>query len=223
MSNDRTIVKICGVTRLEDARVALAAGADWLGFIRWPRSPRFRPIDELADLLSALRADPAAPPFDAVGVYVNAAPADIESELARAGFDRIQLHGDEPSDFASALARDLARPILKAVPIIDESSLARAAAYEGVDLLTDAHDPARRGGTGRPFDYALLRPLAARRRVIVGGGLTAETVAAVIRDVRPWGVDVSSAVETAPGVKDAALVRRFIDAVRNAGGVSPMT
>ena len=205
------LIKICGITRLEDGLAALEAGADWLGFIRWPRSARYLPLDLLIDLINNLKSR-APRPFEAVGVYVNAARETIEREASAAGLGRIQLHGDETLGFARALGR----PALKALRIRDAGSIRAADDFEGLDLLADAFDPALPGGTGLSYDYALLRELTARRRVLIAGGLTADNVGGVIRALRPWGVDVSSGVESAPGVKDPLKVREFINAARQA-------
>jgi len=205
------LIKICGITRLEDGLVALEAGADWLGFIRWPRSARYLPLDLLTELIDNLKSR-APRPFEAVGGYVNETRETIEREAAQAGLSRIQLHGDETLSFARALSR----PALKALRIRDAGSVRAADDFEGLDLLADAFDPALPGGTGLCYDYAMLRDLTARRRVLIAGGLTAETVGGVIRALRPWGVDVSSGVESAPGVKDPVKVREFINAARQA-------
>jgi phosphoribosylanthranilate isomerase len=207
------LVKICGITRLEDALVALEAGADWLGFIRWPSSPRFRPVDPCAGLLAEIRRR-APRPFEAVGVYVDATPETIREEIDRLGLDRVQLHGEG----AWPAGAHLGRPLLRVIKIRDAESIRAAegladapeGALKGADLLTDTYDPALPGGTGRGYDYSLLRDLVRRRRVIVAGGLTPGNVTDVVRALRPWGVDVSSGVELAPGLKDAAKVRAFI-------------
>ncbi|HOE96538.1 MAG TPA: phosphoribosylanthranilate isomerase [Candidatus Sumerlaeota bacterium] len=212
---DRCLIKICGVTRPEDGLFALESGADWLGFIRWPKSARYRPAEDCAAALAAIRR--AAPrPFQAVGVYVNADPAVIAEEGAAIGFDRFQLHGEETPEYARALAR----PVIKVLRIRDAASLAEAERYAGLDLLTDTWDPALPGGTGRGYDYTLLARLVARRRVIVSGGLTPANVGEVVRAVGPWGVDVASGVESAPGIKERAKVLAFISAVRDAEGQS---
>lgn len=205
------IIKICGITRPEDGLQALAVGADWLGFIRWPKSPRYLPLDLLVDLINNLRTY-APRPFEAVGVYVNATRETIEQEAVRAGLDRIQLHGEETLEFA----RSLSRPVIKALRVRDAASLAAAETFPELDLLTDAYVPAMPGGTGVSYDYSLLAPLVACRRVLVAGGLHAANVAQVVRDLKPWGIDASSSLEISPGIKDAVLVREFIAAARQA-------
>ncbi len=205
----RFVVKICGITRVEDGLAALAAGADWLGFIRWEGSKRWQRAEACAELIAALRAG-AGRPFEAVAVYVDAPAEVMEREAERLGLDRIQLHGEE----SAAVARGLSRPAIKVLRVRDGAALAAAEAYEGVDLLTDTYDAALPGGTGRGYDYEMLRGLVGRRRVIVAGGLTPENVGAVVASLGPWGVDVSSGVETSPGVKDESRMKAFIKAAR---------
>lgn len=207
----RTVVKICGITRVEDGLAALRAGADWLGVIRHPASPRWRPLDEAAAMIRAIAARQCRP-FQVVGVYVNAERERIEHEADALGLDRIQLHADETLAFARALGR----PVLKVLPIEGAESIARADDFPDLDLLTDTHDPIRFGGTGQGYDYRLLGALIRRRRVVVAGGLNPENVGAVVRELRPFGVDVSSGVESAPGLKDPARIEAFIHAVRAA-------
>ena len=204
-----TLVKICGITRAEDALVALEAGADWLGFIRWPASKRFRPIDEVAALIVDLRRR-VPRPFQAVGVYVDEDAMSIVNEVELAGFDRVQLHGDEPPELAAGIPV----PVIKCIRIKDASSVALAENYPGVDLLTDTHDPATPGGTGKRYDPGLLENLVKRRKVIVAGGLAPDNVAEVVQYLRPYGVDVSSGVESEPGIKDPEKIQKFISAAK---------
>jgi phosphoribosylanthranilate isomerase len=206
-----TLIKICGIARLEDGRAALRAGADWLGFIRWPASPRYRSVEEHAAIAAALRAE-AGRAFQVVGVYVDAPPESIESEIAAIGLDRVQLHGEETLE----AARGLSRPAIKVIKIRDAESIARADDYPEMDLLADTADPILPGGTGRAYDPRFLIELTRRRRVFVAGGLNPENVGRVVALLRPWGVDVSSGVESSPGVKDAAKVEAFVAAVREA-------
>lgn len=203
-----TLIKICGITRPADGLAAIEAGADWLGFIRWPRSARFRPLAECARTLEAIRAA-ASRPFQAVGVFVDPGHDLIEEELRAARFDRIQLHGRETLEFVRAIAV----PIIKAIKIEGPESLALADEYPDLDILTDTPDPRMPGGTGRGYDLSLLEGIVRRRRVIVAGGLHPGNVGEVVNSLSPYGVDVSSGVEDSPGVKNAAKVRAFIEAV----------
>ena len=210
-----TIIKICGITRAEDGQAAIEAGADWLGFIRWPGSVRFRPLEQCADILATIRANTPRE-FVAVGVYVDPTQRLVEEEFRKAGLDRVQLHGDE----SLALILALGLPAIKTIKISDRSSVDRAEAYPGIDLLADTADDVLHGGTGRTYDLAFLGDLADRRRIIVAGGLRPDNVAEVLERVRPFGVDVSSGVESSPGIKDHEKVAGFVAAVRavdNAG------
>lgn len=206
-----TIVKICGITRLEDGLAAIGAGADWLGFIRWDGSPRHRPLNDCASLVRELRAK-AERAFEAIGVYVDAEAALIREEVEAIGFDRVQLHGAETLEFAQSLPV----PAIKAIKIRDAASIEAAEAYPGLDLLTDTADPLLPGGTGKSYDVQLLADLTARRRVIVAGGLSAANIGRVIEALHPHGVDVSSGVEDAPGIKNPREIEEFVRAVRAA-------
>jgi phosphoribosylanthranilate isomerase len=195
-------VKICGITRAADAEAAVAAGASAIGFIFWRASPRF--VDpfragEIARLL---------PPFvGVVGVFVNQEDAYINGVASVARLTVVQLHGDE----TPAQAARLRRPVLKAVPAAD---LAADIWPASVTLLVDAQDPVRRGGTGRKADWDAAARLASRRRVVLAGGITPDNAGDAIRRVRPFGLDVSSGVESAPGIKDHGRLRALLEAVR---------
>jgi phosphoribosylanthranilate isomerase len=213
------IVKICGITSIEDGMTALEAGADWLGFIRWPPSKRYIETVHAAGIVHELR-DRAPRPFEAIGVYVDAGAETIRSDVTAIGFDRIQLHGEE----TLAFARQLPYPVVKAIKAENPTRLAELATiYDGLDLLVDTWDPDLPGGTGKghPDDaLAHLADLMRARRVLLAGGLHPGNVGARVGRLKPWGVDVSSGVESAPGRKDPARVRAFIDAARHgaAGG-----
>jgi phosphoribosylanthranilate isomerase len=217
----RTRIKICGLTNLDDARCAAQAGADFLGFIFYVKSPRYVEPEGVAAITRAIRQEmgEAAPRF--VGVFVNEPAAGVRAVLDGAGLDLAQLHGDEPPAQVQALwprafkairprSRGGARAALAAYgeALLQEAGLPQ--------LLVDAYDPGRFGGTGSPVDVALARPLARRVRLMLAGGLDPETVGAAIEGVRPWGVDVASGVERAKGIKDPARVRAFVEAVRAA-------
>jgi phosphoribosylanthranilate isomerase len=192
------LIKICGVTRDEDAQAAARLGAAALGFVFWSRSPRAVTPDAAAAITANL------PPFvSTVGVFVNETPARIADIVRLVGLDVVQLHGDESLEAYEGVARRL----IKAVPAtLDlEATLDRWPGH--VPLLLDAADRERRGGTGRPIDWELASRIAARRRVVLAGGLTAGNLGEAVRRVRPWAVDVSSGVEQSPGVKDHARLR----------------
>jgi phosphoribosylanthranilate isomerase len=202
------IVKICGITRLEDAEAAVAAGADAIGFIFWPTSPRFIDPHRARAIAAAL------PPFvTAVGVFVDQ-PLDYVngvSSLVRLGV--VQLHGDETPQFAAAVSR----PVMKGV----STGTADISVWPArIRLLLDVHDPVTRGGTGRTIDWAAAAEMTAQREMVLAGGLSPENVADAIARVRPFGIDVSSGVERAPGIKDHRRLKALFEAVHDAGHIT---
>lgn len=209
--NQRTRIKICGVSREADIEAAVNAGADAVGLVFHPGSPRLLTVARAAELARAL------PPFvTPVGLFVNASPADIGAALAAIPNLLLQFHGDETPE-QCALFR---RPYLRAArmtPELDLLDFARRFS-EAQGLLLDAHVEGF-GGGGKAFDWSLV-PAAfsaeSGRRLVLSGGLHAANVCDGILRVRPWAVDVSSGVESSRGVKDAAAIRRFCDAVREA-------
>ncbi len=203
-----TFVKVCGITRLEDAKAALAAGATALGFVFWPSSPRAVTPEQAGAIIAAL-------PYgtNAVGVFVNQSADEIDRAVRTAGLTAVQLHGDE----TPALLPSIHRPVLRAVAVAGGEA-AIAAWPESVLLLVDAHDAVRRGGTGQTVDWSAAAGLARKRQLVLAGGLRAENVQEAIRVVRPFGLDVSSGVEDAPGVKSVAKLNDFFEKVRTADG-----
>lgn len=201
-------IKICGITRAADADVAVEAGADALGFNFYASSPRAIDPHRARDIIAAL-PDGVTP----VGLFVDAPIEELQRLSALCGFGTVQLHGGE----SPAYCREVGLEVIKAVRVEDAGSLAALGDYDVSAFLLDAFDPDTAGGTGKPFDHRLVEQAkAAGRPIIVAGGLTPETVAAVIRDTRPYGVDVASGVESAPGVKDHAKVRAFIERAKTA-------
>jgi phosphoribosylanthranilate isomerase len=200
-------VKICGITRPEDAALAVTCGASALGFVFWPSSPRAIDVDQARAIASEV------PVFVArVGVFVDAPPREV-ARIARAvDLDAVQLHGDEPvADYASAAAR-----IIKAVRLESAADVDRAAALpSAIAVLVDAADRVKRGGTGRMANWDLAAALSARRPIMLAGGLDAMNVRDAIDQVRPWAVDVSSGVEKGPGVKSADRLAAFFASVRH--------
>jgi phosphoribosylanthranilate isomerase len=199
------LIKICGITRLEDARFAVECGANALGFVFWPGSPRSIDAARAQAIVASL------PPFvTPVGVFVNQ-PSDFVNGVAAAvGLGVVQLHGDESPDFAASINR----PVLKALTL---SAIDRWPSE--TMILLDAHDPVRRGGTGRTIDWTTAASIAARRPIVLAGGLNPENVADAIERVRPFGIDVSSGVEAAPGVKDHGRLKQLFDAIREAASI----
>jgi phosphoribosylanthranilate isomerase len=206
----RTRVKFCGVTRAQDAEAAVRLGADAIGLILAPESPRFIEAAQAAIIRRRL------PPFvQAVALFRNAAADTVRRALDTLQPDLLQFHGDEDPAFCASFGR----PWLRAVPMQGGADLAvDLAGWErrfagAAALLLDAHGPGEAGGQGRTFDWRRIR---ASRPFVLAGGLDAGNVAAAIQAARPYAVDVSSGIEQAPGVKDEMKMRRFIEAVRNA-------
>ncbi|WP_157271566.1 phosphoribosylanthranilate isomerase [Azohydromonas aeria] len=203
----RTRIKICGLTREADVDAAVAAGADALGFVFYERSPRCVTPARAAELVRRL------PPFvTPVCLFVNAAPALIEEVVQAVPNALLQFHGDETPDQCAAPRRAFLRAI-RVSPGVDLLDFARQYPH-AQGLLLDAHVEGY-GGGGKVFDWSLI-PHALPAPVVLSGGLSAANVTDGVLRVRPWAVDVSSGVEVAKGVKDAALMHRFCEAVRAA-------
>jgi len=205
----RTRVKVCGITRLEDAREAVGLGADALGLVFYPPSKRYLSPGEAAALVRGL------PPFvTTVGLFLDAEPGFVAEVLERVPVDLLQFHGRE----SPARCEAAGRPYIKAIAMgggADPGEQAqRFASARG--LLVDSHVAGAPGGSGRRFDWRTLGSLPAGPPLILAGGLTPENVGEAIRAVRPWAVDVSSGVEDSPGVKSPAMMRRFMEAVADA-------
>jgi phosphoribosylanthranilate isomerase len=199
-------LKVCGITRLADGLHAVEHGATALGFVFWPRSPRYVSPEAAADIIARLPRSVMT-----VGLFVNESAEHIRAVVRQTGIGTVQLHGDEPPQ----LAEELGQPVLRA---IDVSGAEQACAEWPAEttFLVDAVDPVRRGGTGVKVDWERAATLAREWRVVLAGGLNPENVAEAIVAVRPYGVDVSSGVEEAPGVKDPDKVARFLANARNA-------
>jgi phosphoribosylanthranilate isomerase len=203
----RTRVKICGITRAEDARAAARAGADAIGLVFYPSSPRYLSTERAVEVRDAL-----APFVQTVALFVNPDAVQVAQVLQRVRPALLQFHGEETPQFCAQFGA----PFVKACrvkPGVDALEylrpFSRAAAW-----LFDSHVP-EYGGVGEAFDWSLV-PATQERPVILSGGLSRENVAEAVRRVRPWGVDVSSGVESAKGIKDAAKIAAFIAEVRNA-------
>ena len=201
-----TRVKICGITRVEDALAAAMSGADAIGLVFYEKSPRHVSVAQAAQLAAAL------PPFvTVVGLFVNAEAAFVREVSANVPLDLLQFHGDETPEFCAQFAR----PYLKVIRVKAGVDLLQCAArYSGAKgLLLDAHVEGIVGGTGASFDWTLI-PKRLPLPVILSGGLHAENVAAAIKQVQPYAVDVSSGVEAGKGIKDAAKIAAFINEVK---------
>jgi len=195
-------LKICGLTNEADAIHAAAAGATALGVVFAPSSPRCVSPDRARDIVEAVPAD-----VPVVGVFVNAPIDEIVAVVAHTGIRIVQLHGDEPQQYAAVLKL----PVLRAAGV--DVALE---AWPTATLLLDAVSGVARGGTGERVDWHAAAAIARRRKTVLAGGLTADNVAEAIALVQPFGVDVSSGVEASPGRKDPDKVSRFLDNARNA-------
>ena len=202
-----TRVKICGITRVEDALTAAHSGADAIGLVFYPGSPRHVSVSQAAMIMGAL------PPFiTSVGLFVNAEAKAINAILQDLPLALLQFHGDEPASFC----RQFKRPYLKAVRVKPSLDLLQyAAGYpDAQGLLLDAYVEGIAGGTGQTFDWHLI-PAGLPLPLVLSGGLNPDNVAAAIKHTKPWAVDVSSGVEAAKGIKDAAKIAAFMQGVKN--------
>ncbi len=202
-------VKICGITNLEDARAAVEAGADALGFMFYRQSPRCVSPKAVREIVAQL-----PPLVVSVGIFVNEEEKVVREIMDACGLAVAQLHGDETPAFCHALER----PVLRAIRLRDRGSLLAIADYRGRGqvrgVVVDAFSESAYGGTGRLADWDLAAEAARTLPVFLAGGLTSLNVAEAIRTVRPYGVDVSSGVEASPGKKDPAKMQAFIQAAR---------
>ncbi|MFH0794830.1 MAG: phosphoribosylanthranilate isomerase [bacterium] len=207
-------IKICGITSLQDGRAAAEAGADYLGFICYDKSPRYVDPDLARKILEGLT--PQFPNLSGVGVFVNEDPELAKEIVEEAGFQTMQLHGEEnPESIESFVMPGI--ELFKAIKVRGRESLEAMAGFSGVDaFLCDAYDPNFAGGTGKSYDCRILRPWTEQFPIFLAGGLTPESVAGAILAAHPYGVDVSSGVEQRPGKKDHDKVRRFIGQARAA-------
>lgn len=205
----RTRIKICGLTRPEDVRDAVAAGADAIGFVFYPPSPRSVSVEQAQALISLL------PPFvTSVGLFVNEEPARVREVLDAVPLGLLQFHGDEDDAYGAAFGR----PWMKAARVRAGFDLVNYAARfpRACAILADAWVDGY-GGGGEVFDWSLL-PSGFSKPLVLAGGLTPANVAAAVERVRPWAVDVSSGVEIAKGIKACALMEAFVAGVREADG-----
>lgn len=203
-------IKICGITNLADAKAAVEGGANSLGFNFYEKSLRRVVTADAAQIRSKLPEG-----IEAVGVFVNAKPADINSLRAFVRFETAQLHGDETPDIVSRVASSL--PVIKAFRVDVNFSMSTFDKFpDAFAFLLDGARAGQYGGTGQTTDWDFARRANANRRIILSGGLKIENVAEAIRLVRPYAVDVASGIETKPGKKDHAKMKEFIEEVRRA-------
>jgi len=202
-------IKICGITNRDDAEVAVATGADALGFVMYRKSPRWVEPAVARSIIAGL------PPFVlAVGVFVNEETEKVRTLMDACGFALAQLHGDESVGYC----RNLDRPVLKALRLKDRSTVHALAEFQGRanvrGVLIDAFSDLAYGGTGQTVDWTLAEEAARSSPIILAGGLSPANVAGAIQMVRPYGIDVSSGVEKSPGKKDPEKLKAFIEAAR---------
>lgn len=203
-------LKICGITNWTDARRAIDAGADFLGFNFYPASPRYVTPEKARRIVQRLPKGIAA-----VGVFVNEPEEQMLAIARSVGLKCLQLHGDESPAEVARLRRSF--PVIKALRVKRPFRTAQIARYRAANaLLLDGFDGRLRGGTGKTFDWKIARRAASRGRIFVAGGLAPENVAEAIRTAKPYAVDVSSGVESRPGKKDPARLKAFARAVREA-------
>lgn len=195
-----TAVKICGLTRQEDAEAAASFGADFVGFILWPKSPRAMTVERIKPIVSALPATTTP-----VGVFVDPSASDVIA-AADAGIKIAQIHSETPT-----FLRGVTIPVVRVVHLAGDW-FEPDVPDELIHL--DAYDPVAKGGTGKTIDWERAAAIARKRRVILAGGLTPDNVGAAIARVKPFAVDVASGVESSPGIKDHALIRAFISAAK---------
>jgi len=202
-----TAIKICGITRREDAELAASLGASFVGFVLWKDSPRAATLDTVRQITPSLPTT-----VTPVGVFVDPT-ADEVMAAADAGIQMAQIHSAAPS-----FLRGVTIPVVRAVHLaIDRIDGVEPDIADDLVLL-DAHDPVKHGGTGKTVDWRRAALIAKSRRVILAGGLTPSNVRQAISEVRPYAVDVSSGIESARGIKDESKMRSFIEAVRRADG-----
>ena len=203
----RTRVKICGITREVDALAAVEHGADAIGLVFYPPSPRYVSVERAAQIAAVL------PPFvTTVGLFVNADAETIAEVVEKVGIDLIQFHGNECADYCAQHHR----PWIRALRMKDDLDLARSAEQFAAarGLLLDAYRPGVPGGTGETFDWSRI-PSELAGSIVLAGGLDSENISEAVRSVRPFAVDVSGGVEAEPGIKDADKIARFMAGVRS--------
>lgn len=204
-----TKIKICGITRIEDALAAAEYGADAIGFVFYRKSPRYVEPEIVAGIINEL------PPFiTPVGLFVNESEGKVWDTLNVTGINVAQFHGEESPEYVSSF--DMRT--IKAIHVKNEESLDLALEYKNSSILLDAWSPDAFGGTGKKFEWNMLRKISLKNKFILAGGLTPENVAYAANLIKPYAVDVSSGVEISKGIKDHEKIKAFIDAVKENPG-----
>jgi len=203
-----TKIKICGITNVEDAHAAVDLGADALGFIFVPDTPRYIELQDAAQIISKL------PPFiTKVGVFADVSPEAISQIVQTCGLNAIQLHGSETPEYCDNIGARVRVTIIKSFRVKDRHSLSPIPEYRVSAYLLDTYVKGKKGGTGETFNWDLAIKAKQYGRIIIAGGLTPENVASAVQYVRPYAVDVGSGVEASPGKKDHAKIKAFIENV----------
>lgn len=202
-----TRIKICGITNKVDAVAAEGLGVDMLGFVFYPKSKRYVTQDTAREIINELSGS-----ILKVGVFVNEDKDKVLDIASDVSLDVLQLHGDETPEYCTSLGSDY--KIMKAFRIKDRSSLKSVNGYMTDYYIFDSYERSSAGGTGKAFDWKLLKDFEVLKPFFLSGGLTPDNVGGAITEIAPYGVDVSSAVESSPGKKDIALMKKFVENVR---------
>ncbi len=218
MSTDAPRIKLCGITSLDDAQLAVEAGAWAVGCILWPGSPRACDPGEAGRIAAAVRRR-----AHVCGVFVNAPLDEVAGLVDGLGLTMVQLHGDEGPAFCAEVARRTGAKVIKAARVAGLADVQALAAFHTDFHLLDAHRPGMPGGTGETFDWELVRGRRSPIPLVLSGGLRPDNVAEAVAAVRPFAVDTASGTEASPGVKDPEKVAAFVDAVRSTAAVEAGT
>ena len=213
-----TLIKICGITSLDDARAAIEAGADMLGFNFYRPSPRFIEPSAARKIIESLQSKTDDQPITTVGVFVNeASPGSLMRIVEESGIGAVQLHGEESIEFCQRLKLLLnGKSLIKVLRVIGRFSPTETEAYDADAIMLDSFHSEMRGGTGHVFDWSIARSVRELVPLLfLAGGLSPANVAQAIAQVNPYAVDACSSLESLPGQKDAARMRAFVQAVRN--------
>lgn len=209
-------IKFCGITRVEDAELAVSLDAWAIGMILWPRSSRAADPAVAAEIARRVKRK-----AEVAGVFVNQSLDEIEALADVIGLTIVQLHGDEGPSFANEVARRTGAKVIKAQSVRLASDIVAVQAFHTDFHLLDTHREGLRGGTGETFEWSMLARRRSEVPLILAGGLTPENVAGAIEAVHPWAVDVASGVEASPGVKDPEKMKAFAEAVRSTAPPPP--
>ncbi|HMG73366.1 MAG TPA: phosphoribosylanthranilate isomerase [Pyrinomonadaceae bacterium] len=213
-----TLIKICGITSLDDARAAIEAGADMLGFNFYRPSPRFIEPAEARKIIESLQSTTDAQPITTVGVFVNeVSPGSLMRIVEESGVTAVQLHGEESIEFCQRLKLLLnGKSLIKVLRVIGRFTPTETEGYDADAIMLDSFHSEMRGGTGHVFDWSIARSVRELVPLLfLAGGLSPTNVAQAIAQVKPYAVDACSSLESTPGQKDAARMRAFVQAVRN--------